>query len=224
MATCANGHDSPTTDYCDVCGTPIQAATSALPAAAAQHCAHCGAARDGRFCEECGHDAALPAPPPPLEPAPPEPAAVSPAAAGGGWLAVVRADRSWFDEVQRRDGPDARSLEFPRSCPERRFVLAGALMAIGRRSRSRGTDPEIDLSAPPRDPGVSTQHALLRARPDGGWELEDLDSTNGTTLNDAPEPIAPRTPVALADGDRIKVGAWTTITVTARGAEPDQSR
>jgi pSer/pThr/pTyr-binding forkhead associated (FHA) protein len=60
---------------------------------------------------------------------------------------------------------------------------------------------------------VSALHALLLARPDGGWELVDLDSTNGTTVGDATDPIAPNTAVALAHGDRIKLGAWTTITI-----------
>lgn len=129
------------------------------------------------------------------------------------WIAVVRADRSRFDEVRRLNGPDAADLEFPRECPERRFVLSGPRVAIGRRSRARGTNPEIDLSEPPLDPGVSAQHAELLSRPDGGWELVDLDSTNGTWVGDSPTPIAPDIPVVLADGDRIKLGMWTTITV-----------
>jgi pSer/pThr/pTyr-binding forkhead associated (FHA) protein len=47
----------------------------------------------------------------------------------------------------------------------------------------------------------------------------DLDSTNGTVVGDRPDPIPPNTPVRLADGDVVKVGAWTTITLVA----PDQS-
>jgi len=40
-------------------------------------------------------------------------------------------------------------------------------------------------------------------------------------LGDAPEPITPNTAVALAHGDRIKLGAWTTITITySPGAAP----
>jgi pSer/pThr/pTyr-binding forkhead associated (FHA) protein len=70
------------------------------------------------------------------------------------------------------------------------------------------------------DPGVSARHALLVARADGGWELVDLDSTNGTTLGDATDPVAPNTAVALAHGDRINLGAWTTITITF-SATPD---
>lgn len=204
MPTCPAGHDSATTDYCDTCGTRMLA-VAPPPAPPLQQCANCGATRDGRFCEECGHDSTVPVGTPrpvPLDP----PATVT-------WTALVRADRAWFDEVRRRDGLDAASLEFPRYCPERRFVLTGPQMAIGRRSRSRGTDPEIDLSGPPLDPGVSAQHALLLARPDGNWELVDVGSTNGTSLGDAPAPIAPHTPEVLADGDCIKLGAWTTITV-----------
>jgi pSer/pThr/pTyr-binding forkhead associated (FHA) protein len=145
---------------------------------------------------------------------------------------VVRADRAWFEEVLRRNGPDSAGLQFPAFSTERRFVLDRPQLAIGRRSRSRGIEPEIDLSAPPVDPGVSALHALLVGRPDGGWDVVDLDSTNGTVVGDRPDPIPPNTPVRLADGDVVKVGAWTTITLVAPGRwdqpdqldQPDQSR
>ncbi len=179
----------------------------------------------------CGHDSALPGPdgddgsdadspgtkwlsPGTGRPSLAEEALVPPVAAGS-WTAVVRSDHDWFEEVRRRNGPDAAGLQFPPYCPERRFVLTGPKLAIGRRSRSRGIEPEIDLSGPPLDPGISTLHALLLARPDGRWELVDLDSTNGTTVGDSARPIAPNTPILLADGDRIKLGAWTTLTIFA---------
>jgi FHA domain len=140
----------------------------------------------------------------------------------GEWSALVRADRSWFDEVCRRGGPDAAILKFPPYCPQRRFTLSGTRLAIGRGSRSWGIEPDIDLSGPPLDPGVSALHALLLARPDGGWELVDLDSTTGTTVGDTTDPIAPNTAVTLAHGDRIKLGAWTTITIMfAATTHPD---
>jgi hypothetical protein len=225
MPICPTGHDSTTADYCDECGTPIVgAATGGDPAATAglgtvtpaeQRCAACGEVRDGRFCEVCGHDAERPVPADP-QPAPqPAPAADATAT----WTAVVRADRDWFDQVRARGGTGAAALEFPPYCPERRFVLSGQQLTIGRRSRSRGVVPEIDLTGPPLDPGVSTLHALLLARSDGGWELVDLESTNGTVVGDATEPIAPNHPVPLASGDRIKIGAWTTIIVTAEPAD-----
>ena len=209
MAACPAGHESSTTDYCDTCGARMTVQTpppAPAPEPPAQRCARCGEPRGGRFCEACGHDADLPVPDaaPAAQPAP-----------VAGWTAVVRADRAWFEEVRRRDGPDAATLEFPPYAAERRFTLSGPQMAIGRRSRSRGIDPEIDLSSPPLDPGVSTLHALLLPGADGGWTIVDLQSTNGTTVGDGADPIPPNTPVPLPDGTVVKIGAWTTLSLHA---------
>lgn len=78
---------------------------------------------------------------------------------------------------------------------------------------STGESPDIDLSVPPEDPGVSHQHAVLVHQQDGSWSVVDQNSTNGTTLNGAEDPIQPYVPVPLKDGDRVHVGAWTTITI-----------
>ncbi|WP_051966151.1 FHA domain-containing protein [Kitasatospora mediocidica] len=146
--------------------------------------------------------------PPPSQPVRPEPPARS------TWMAVVSADRDYFTDMMARSGPEASGLFFPPYCPERRIPLTGrGQLRIGRRSQHRGTVPEIDLSVPPEDPGASHQHALLAEQPDGSWVLVDQDSTNGTTVNGGAEPIAPHTAVPLNDGDRIHVGAWTTITL-----------
>ncbi|MBD0689574.1 FHA domain-containing protein [Streptomyces sp. CBMA123] len=130
------------------------------------------------------------------------------------WIAVVSADRDYFTDMMARSGPEAAGLFFPPYCPERRIPLTGrGQLRIGRRSQHRGTVPEIDLSVPPEDPGASHQHALLAEQADGSWVLVDQGSTNGTTVNGGAEPIAPHTAVPLSDGDRIHVGAWTTITM-----------
>jgi hypothetical protein len=196
VPTCPAGHDSATADYCDECGVPLSASA---PVPTPRHCPACGEPLDegGRFCEVCGHDSTKPAPAP------------------AAWSLVATADRAWFADVCRREGPDVASVVFPQYCPPRTFRLTGAQMTIGRRSRSRGVEPEIDLSGPPLDPGVSTLHAVLLAAPDGGWDLVDVGSRNGTVVNDALEPIAPNTPVRLAAGDRIMIGAWTVLTVQA---------
>jgi hypothetical protein len=131
----------------------------------------------------------------------------------GGWQAVVGADRGYFDSVVAMDGEDAGGLSFPRFLPDRRFPLHGEKMLIGRRSRSRGVEPDIDLTGPPEDPGVSHMHALLVAQPDG-WAVVDLDSANGTYVNDpSSAPIPPHDPVPVKNGDRIFVGAWTVLTI-----------
>ncbi|MEU5694565.1 FHA domain-containing protein [Actinosynnema sp. NPDC020468] len=195
MARCPAGHDSTTDDYCDVCGAPMEAPP---PAPRAHDCAACGAVRVGRFCEECGHDSLTP---PPAAP----PQALS-------WHVSVEADRAYFERVLAVDGPDASAVGFPEFCPPRRFELSGQRVSIGRRSRSRGLVPDVDLTGPPEDPGVSHSHALLVASA-GGWSVVDLGSTNGTTVNEGEDPLRPNVPRPLADGDRVHLGAWTTLTL-----------
>ncbi|MFF4340217.1 FHA domain-containing protein [Kitasatospora sp. NPDC001540] len=130
------------------------------------------------------------------------------------WYAVVAPDHEYFTDMMTRSGPEAAGLYFPQYTSERRVPLTGrGQLRIGRRSQQRGTVPEIDLSVAPEDPGASHQHALLAEQPDGSWVVVDQDSTNGTTMNGSPETLPPHTAVPLNDGDRIHVGAWTTITV-----------
>jgi pSer/pThr/pTyr-binding forkhead associated (FHA) protein len=117
-----------------------------------------------------------------------------------------------FCDVAAR-GPDSGALTFPEDCPERRFRLSGPEMRIGRRSVSRGLEPEIDLTGPPADPGVSHLHAVLTAEPDGGWTVLDPGSANGTLVNGREVPAGAR--VRLHDGDRVCVGAWTVLTIRA---------
>ncbi|MBM7053035.1 FHA domain-containing protein [Streptomyces durocortorensis] len=129
------------------------------------------------------------------------------------WTAVIAPDRAYFLAMMQRSGPEATGLNLPAYSPEQRLPLTGGQITIGRRRQSTGESPDVDLSVPPEDPGVSHQHAVLVQQPDGGWAVVDQNSTNGTTLNGAEEPIQPYVPVPLQDGDQVHVGAWTTITV-----------
>jgi pSer/pThr/pTyr-binding forkhead associated (FHA) protein len=54
---------------------------------------------------------------------------------------------------------------------------------------------------------------MLVAQPDDSWVLVDLGSSNGTYLNDGTEAIEENVPVPLSDGDRIHLGAFSTITI-----------
>jgi pSer/pThr/pTyr-binding forkhead associated (FHA) protein len=72
-------------------------------------------------------------------------------------------------------------------------------------------EPEIDLSDPPVDPGISRLHALLLPDPGGFWAVLDPGSANGTLLNG--REIPPGDLIPLRDGDRINLGAWTAITI-----------
>lgn len=139
-----------------------------------------------------------------------------PAAAPGSfgpapWVAIATADRGYFDAIVAAGAPDAGMIRFPQYCPERRFRLAGREMRIGRRSASRGIEPEIDLTGPPTDPGISHLHAVLLAEPGGGWSVLDPGSSNGTQRNGREIPTGQRVP--LRDGDQLGLGAWTVLTI-----------
>ncbi len=190
MAVCPGGHDSVSDDLCDVCGlrmggrpVPSSHATVGAPAV------------------------------PAFSPAPYAPS-VPPSSfpySQATWAAVLSADRAYYDKVQEVSGPQGAAVVFPGHGAERRFHLVGHQMRIGRRSWSRGIAPEIDLSEPPADPGISRLHAVLIAVPDASWAVLDPGSANGTLVNGTVIPIGEQ--VRLADGDRINLGAWTAITV-----------
>lgn len=219
--TCPNGHQSATADYCDQCGARLASAeapaAAETPAAAeaspAQPCPVCGAPRTGddRFCEGCGYDFTSGAPAPSGS-ATSSPATSGPAPSGPqpGWELTVTADRAYYDRQQ----PDG--VEFPAVCPPRTYNLTDGEVRIGRRSSSRGIQPEVDLSGAPEDSAISHLHAMLIRQPDGSYSVVDPGSTNGTTVNDNPDPIKANVQVHLTDGDRIHLGAWTTITIHSR--------
>jgi FHA domain len=202
MPVCTEGHVTTATDYCEVCGSPVATPAAQLtstPEAVAKVCPACEAPISGRFCEACGHDSALPAP---GGDKPARPATVQ-------WTAVVTADQDYYKRVIARGGPD--TVEFPEFFPERRILLRDTTL-IGRANRKQGVEPGIDLGIHPTDRGVSTQHAVLRIR-DSGLTVTDLGSTNGTSLNDSDHLLGNGEEVPLADGDRVHLGAWTTITI-----------
>ncbi|WP_306205130.1 FHA domain-containing protein [Actinoplanes sp. RD1] len=240
-AICPKGHESGTDDFCDVCGAKIGApapvpaaapdAAAAAPAAGGEPCPNCGMPRlsAGRFCEDCGYDhqtgkvpvlsPAAPAQAPQTDAPSPGPAAspspgatAAPATAAfparaAEWTATVAADRDYF-EANGIEGVD-----FPDKTSTREVTLTPPQLRIGRRSVAKGTTPDIDLSED--DPGVSHHQALLTQSVSGVWLVADLGSTNGTYLNDEQTPLPEGHSRPLADGDRVHVGAWTTITLHA---------
>jgi FHA domain-containing protein len=169
-------------------------------------CPHCGTPRAGtsRFCEDCGYDHTTGKVP---TLAAPVPASPGPGTAAGSWTATVRADRKYFEENA------IEGVEFPADPGERLITLPSPQARIGRRSTSKGTNPEIDLAD--TDPGTSHSHALLTLSVDGTWLVSDLGSTNGTYVNDEQSPLTAGQTRALKDGDEVHVGAWTTITLHA---------
>jgi serine/threonine-protein kinase len=144
--------------------------------------------------------------PPVQVPLPAQPVSVT-------WTAVVTADRDYYDHIHAVNDSDNKSISFPDDSPERRIPLSGTEILIGRRSVSKGIEPEIDLIGPPGDPGVHRQHAKLIPAPDGTWTVVDLGNENGITVNGRDVPSGDSVP--LRPGDRIHLGAWTKITIVA---------
>jgi len=102
-------------------------------------------------------------------------------------------------------GPGAAARAFlvvqTDGAPPARFDLRGAFIAIGR-----GSDNDVIVD----DAQVSRHHCQLKLQ-HGAYEFVDLQSRNGSNVNgQAVEAIA------LADGDRIRIGA-TSIEFRLRG-------
>ena len=77
--------------------------------------------------------------------------------------------------------------------PEKTYrILPGGVRTIGR---AVGADFIIDAAL------VSRVHCRLTALPDGGLEIKDLESTNGTFVNGARVAKG-----LLANGDTLRVG------------------
>lgn len=215
---CPGGHDSADADFCSECGLELAPASAAAgPAAGAdpdrtpaprQLCPACGTERDDPatpFCGVCGYNFATRAgghvitpAPPPVAP-PPVPAASPRRAPPASVAQTARLEiEVTFDETN----PAA-----PRGQPARKFALYDDESLIGR--RSSGVAQTVGLDG---DDFLSRRHLLL-LRQRGGYVVRLFDNTNGATHNSAELTAGVERPLAV--GDRIAIGAFTVIQVTA---------
>ena len=88
-----------------------------------------------------------------------------------------------------------------------RVELSGkASYLIGREDPVSGIHPEIDTTGSDGDAaGVSRRHAEI-VQAGGGWFLQDLNSTNGSFVNN--QRVTPHTRHPLRSGDQIRLGKW----------------
>src|SRR5207248_4000647 len=131
------------------------------------------------------------------QPSAPDPQPTS----GPAWEVRVRADRTYFAKVE------ADGVDFPIEPASWSFALDMDRATIGRSSARRGIHPDIDLSGPPTDTGVSHRHAVLVRQAGGTWAILDPGSTNGTYLDDSLEAIPQDRLVPIVEGDQIHIGA-----------------
>jgi len=117
-------------------------------------------------------------------------AAKAPATGGGETMIWSGSERVRGPLLEARE---ARANAVLVRSDGRREPLSARGATIGR---SRECEIVVD------DPGVSRRHAAIR-RAGEGWLVEDLGSTNGSSVNGAPL----RAPHALANGDEIELGS-----------------
>jgi hypothetical protein len=136
---------------------------------------------------------------PPAPPAPPP--------GPGDWYVVVEADQEWFERNEAEG--TAGAVSFPTDVAPWQLTLTGDEVLIGRRSETRTAQPDMEIE----DPGVSRRHAVLRKQSDGTWSIVDEQSTNGTWIDRAVDPIVAGEPEALNDGSIVHIGAFTRLTI-----------
>jgi len=139
---------------------------------------------------------------PTTTPASAPPKAAAPLVPGSKWDVVIAVDAGLDVE------PDPALT--PPDEPERRIPLDQPENLIGRRNDAQNIVPEVR----PHDPGVSRRHAKLLVRPDGSVAILDLDSANGTFVND--QQIVAGVPRELSATDVITLGRWTRLRVEPR--------
>jgi hypothetical protein len=84
------------------------------------------------------------------------------------------------------------------------LLSADREILVGRLDAARGIFPELDMTTDGGlEQGVSRRHARIYTR-EGTCFVEDLDSVNGTFLNE--ERITPYLPYAFRDGDLLMFG------------------
>jgi pSer/pThr/pTyr-binding forkhead associated (FHA) protein len=116
--------------------------------------------------------------------------------------------RPWKRDAEDQRG-QALHLELEILSSGRKITLSrGSDILIGRLDAAHGIFPEVDFTADGGlEHGVSRRQARIYIR-EGECYIEDLDSTNGTYLND--ERLTPYLPYKVHDEDLLRFGTLAT--------------
>lgn len=212
MVTCptCGAHNDPSASFCDQCGASLQGLSAASapavyapPPAVANFggavCPQCGAQviPGEMFCENCG--AALgSAPPTPAVAAytpPPAPVYTPPPVATPPQSAPAYTP------------PPPVATVYLTGIDGQTFQLSGkTTYLLGRRDDVSGNYPDVDTGDAGLQAGVSRRHAELYQQ-GKQWFIRDLNSVNGTWVNQQHLPTNGAQPIN--PGDTIRLGKWT---------------
>jgi hypothetical protein len=123
--------------------------------------------------------------------------------------------------THRLEAPSVRgclTVHIERDGSEIDLPLDADVVLVGRASVTDGVYPDMDLA--PFDHGnfVSRRHAFI-VRRHGSFIIEDLESTNGTSLNGS-QRLVPHAPTPLRHGDKIMFGQ-TKVTFSTEAVPQD---
>ncbi|MGH8501042.1 MAG: type VI secretion system-associated FHA domain protein TagH [Gammaproteobacteria bacterium] len=102
---------------------------------------------------------------------------------------------------------------------QRQALGATSLMVFGQQGGSIGRGQDNDWVLPDEERYLSSRHALIRYRNDIFY-LEDV-STNGVYINDSAQVVGKGGPVALNDGDRLRIGDYEIQATIERPPESE---
>lgn len=211
MTNCSNcgAPNEPAAGFCDQCGTPLAGAGMAAsapvipaaitPSAGGNTCPSCGTAviPGEAFCDGCGAQLGI-AGPVPIAMPPSPPSVVQP--------------QIFTPQPQQFSGsyPPSPASSAPAQIVAgdgQSFTLAGKpSYVIGREDAVSGVYPEVDTSSSGGEAGgVSRRHAEI-IQQGGQWFIQDLNSTNGTHVNNQRVMAGGRQPIN--SGDQIRLGKW----------------
>jgi len=141
--------------------------------------------------------------------------------------ALERGEREWFTQTTMRA---LNAVLFGRSARYRLIPVQGqgdVILLFDGDKLTMGRGEEANIRAPEDDRHASRRHALLgvgEVRPARLWVM-DLNSKNGTFINDKQEPIPPQEPTSLWSGSSIRCGrtTWRIVAIDTPGSTETDS-
>src|SRR6185437_8314038 len=165
----------------------------------ATYCQHCGTALDDSASAAQAPTMVAPTPPPVTPPPAPKPAPVKQTAP-----ATTRVSRTALPTERVAPTPVPVGPTGVFTLPSGRRVPMVTAEAIVGRGNPDGTDAvEVDMTTEAEQTTVSRRHARI-TRAGGGFEIEDLNSANQTTVNN--EQLIPGRHYPLRKGDVVEFG------------------